>query len=89
MAIGIAILILVVVLAIGFVFTISQSLKRKLIVWGLVLMFGISPFFSWLIGIEYAVYVGDGFAGSGLIVILFGVLFLVGFITLLVGIFKK
>lgn len=89
MAIGIAILVLIVVLAMGFVLTTNQSSKRKLIVWGLVLMFGISPFFSWLIGIGYGVYVGAGFAGAGLMIILFGVIFLIGFITLLVGLFKK
>ena len=89
MAIGIALLILVGAILIGYKSSRGMSEKRKLITWGLASMFGIAPFLSWLVGISIGVYVGDGFAGAGVMVIMFVILFLIGLITLLVGIFKK
>lgn len=89
MAIGVALLTLVAVLLIGYKSSRGMSEKRKLITWGLVTVFGIAPFLSWLVGISLGVYVGDGFAGAGIMVILFVILLLIGVITLFVGLFKK
>ncbi|WP_445505445.1 hypothetical protein [Niallia sp. 03091] len=89
MAIGIALIILIGAIVIGYKSSIGKPKRRKFINWGLATMFGIAPFFSWLVGISFGVYVGDGFAGGALMVLLFGILFFIGLITLLVGIFRK
>lgn len=88
-AIGVALLILIGALLIGYKSSSGMSEKRKLITWGIATMIGIAPFLSWLVGISFGVYVGDGFAGAGVMVIMFVILFFIGLITLLVGIFKK
>lgn len=69
----------------GFKLSTNKSAKRKIIIWGLLTMFGISPFLSWLISISYCIYVRDEFAAAGYEIILFILLFLVGTITLLYG----
>jgi hypothetical protein len=88
-AIGVALLVLIGSILIGYKSSRGMSERRKLMIWGIAIMFGIAPFLSWLVGISVGVYVGDGFAGAGAMVMLFGILFLIGLITLLVGIFKK
>ena len=65
------------------------TIKFKRIIWGIVTMFVIAPLLSWLIGISYGIYVGEGFAAVGVIIILFPILFIVGLVLLLIGIFKK
>jgi len=52
-------------------------------------MFVIAPLLSWLIGISYGIYVGEGFAAVAVMIILFPILFIVGLIVLLIGLFKK
>ncbi|WP_449540378.1 hypothetical protein [Ferdinandcohnia sp. Marseille-Q9671] len=89
MAIGIALLIVIGAIVIGYKLSVGKSKKRKFTIWGIATMVGIAPFFSWLVGISYGDYVGDGFAGGAVMVLLFGILFLIGLITLLVGIFSK
>lgn len=89
MAVGVALLILIGAIVGGYKASIGKTRRKKLINWGLVTMFGIAPFFSWLVGISFGVYVGDGFTGGALMVMLFGAFFLIGLIMLLVGIFGK
>ncbi|WP_404328679.1 hypothetical protein [Mesobacillus maritimus] len=89
MAIGVALCLLVVGVAIGYQQSVGKSAKRKKIVWGITFMVAVAPFFSWLVGIGYGVSVGDGFAAAGVMVILFPIFFLGGLIALLMGIFGK
>lgn len=67
----------------------GATIKFKQITWGIVTMFVIAPLLSWLIGISYGIYVGEGFAVVGVMIILFPILFIVGLALLLIGIFKK
>ncbi|WP_088102886.1 hypothetical protein [Halalkalibacter urbisdiaboli] len=89
MAIAVAIIILLVALAIAYQLSESKSKKRKYIVWGITTMLAIAPLFSWLISITYASVEGSGWAGVALISIMFPIIFLVGLVILLVGIFRK
>ncbi|WP_226035255.1 hypothetical protein [Aquibacillus saliphilus] len=66
----------------------SKSKKRKNIVWGIALMLLISPSLSFSIGLTYAALVRSGWAGL-IMWYLFPILFIIGLILLLVGIFKK
>ncbi|KGR84376.1 hypothetical protein CD32_12345 [Lysinibacillus odysseyi 34hs-1 = NBRC 100172] len=63
--------------------------RKKRIIWGITTMLVIAPLLSWLIGMSYAIYEGDGFAGIGVMLILLPPLFLAGLVILLIGIFKK
>ncbi|WP_077617486.1 hypothetical protein [Bacillus sinesaloumensis] len=64
----------------------SNNSKRKaLIIWGLITMLVIAPLLSWFIGVIYGVSVSSGFAGGGLMVILFPVIFIVGVVILIKG----
>lgn len=89
MAIGIAL----TVLALGLMFAsgLSQgkSAKRKYIVWGTTIILIITPFFSWIVSILFGINQGDGFAAVGLMMLLLPLFFLIGVVTLLIGIFKK
>lgn len=89
MAIAISLLILVL----GFTFArgLSQgrSTKRKYIVWGTATILIIAPFFSWIVSILFGINQGDGFPAVGLMMLLFPIFFLIGLVTLLLGIFKK
>ncbi len=62
--------------------------RKKLITWGLVTMFLIAPILSWILGMIYGVIVSSGFAGGGLMVILFPIIFVVGIVILIKG-FKE
>lgn len=86
---GVALLMIVVVAAIGRVLTKDQSKKRKRIVWGILVMIGLNPFVSWLIGICFGIFASEGFAGMGMMVILFVALFIIGAIILISGLFTK
>ncbi|GGG12253.1 hypothetical protein GCM10010912_65850 [Paenibacillus albidus] len=67
----------------------DKSPKRKYIVWGSFTMLPISPLISWIVSMLYADYVHDGFAGIGLLMILTPLLFIVGLVLLLIGLFRK
>ncbi|MEK4385732.1 hypothetical protein MKZ25_07970 [Solibacillus sp. FSL W7-1464] len=86
---GVALLIIVVVTAIGRALTKGQSIRRKRIVWGILIMIGLNPFVSWLIGICFAIFAGKGFAGMGMMVILFIGMFFIGAIILISGLLTK
>ena len=82
-------IVLFVGVYVGFILTIKKSGKRKFIVWGLITIFIFAPFLGWLLSIVYAIKEGDGFAGVGMMIILFPLFFIVGLIILGIGIFKK
>lgn len=86
---GVALLIIVAVAAIGRALSKGQSIRRKRIVWGILIMIGLNPFVSWLIGICFAIFAGEGFAGMGVMVILFIGMFFIGAIILISGLLTK
>lgn len=66
----------------------GKSSKRKYIAWGIALMTLVSPSLSFSIGLTYAVIHHDGWAGMIMFAI-FPVIFIIGLIVLLIGIFKR
>ncbi|MCM3772273.1 MULTISPECIES: hypothetical protein [Priestia] len=89
MAIGVALTVLVLGLMFASGLSQGKSAKRKYIVWGTTTILIITPFFSWIVSILFGINQGDGFAAVGLMMLLFPLFFLIGLITLLIGIFKK
>ncbi|MES5266770.1 hypothetical protein [Priestia megaterium] len=89
MAIAIALLILLLGLMFARGLSQGRSTKRKYIVWGTTTILIIAPFFSWTVSILFGINQGDGFAAAGLMMLLFPIFFLIGIVTLLIGIFKK
>lgn len=88
-AILVACFVVLVGISLGVVLTWKKSLKRKLILWGIITMFIFTPFLGWVISILVGIAEGDGFAAVGMIMILFPIFFIIGLVILLVGIFKK
>ncbi|WP_235907301.1 hypothetical protein [Niallia circulans] len=84
--IGYGVPILGVVL--GLHYSMEKTKKRKYIVWGIVLMFAISPFLSFAIGLSYAIISESGWAAL-IMLYIFPIIFLIGLVMLLIGIFKK
>ena len=74
---------------IGFLLTLKKSKKRKYIIWGLLTIFIFTPVLSWVIGIIFGIIEGDGFAAIGMMTLLFPIIFIIGLILFLVGIFKN
>ncbi|HEU5139486.1 MAG TPA: hypothetical protein VFT51_05895 [Bacillales bacterium] len=66
----------------------GKSKRRKYIVWGITTMVAIAPFISFVIGITIAISISNPWAG-GIMLYLFPIIFVIGLIMLLVGIFKK
>nr|WP_280169185.1 hypothetical protein [Priestia megaterium]MDH3161219.1 hypothetical protein [Priestia megaterium] len=66
----------------------GKTKKRKYIVWGIALMLTIAPFLSFAIGLTYAVIAENGWAAL-IMWYIFPVIFVIGLVVLLVGIFKK
>ena len=62
--------------------------KRKYIIWGIALMLAIAPFLSFAIGLTYAVIAENGWAAL-IMWYIFPIIFVIGLIVLLIGIFKK
>ncbi|MEI2340265.1 hypothetical protein FA002_26030 [Priestia megaterium] len=89
MAIAIALTILILGLMFARGVSQGKSTKRKYIVWGATTILIIAPFFSWVVAILFGINQGDGFAAVGLMMMLFPLFFLIGLVTLLIGIFKK
>lgn len=89
MAIGVALTVLVVGLMFASGLSQGKSAKRKYIVWGTTTILIIAPFFSWAVSILFAISQEEGFAGVALMMLLFPFFFLIGLVTLLIGIFKK
>ncbi|MDU9690039.1 MULTISPECIES: hypothetical protein [Priestia] len=89
MAIGIALTVLVLGLMFASGLSQGKSAKRKYIVWGTTIILIITPFFLWIVSILFGINQGDGFAAVGLMMLLLPLFFLIGVVTLLIGIFKK
>ncbi|MDW4508878.1 MULTISPECIES: hypothetical protein [Priestia] len=89
MAIGVALTVLVVGLMFASGLSQGKGAKRKYIVWGTTTILIIAPFFSWVVSILFAISQEEGFAGVALMMLLFPFFFLIGLVTLLIGIFKK
>ncbi|WP_260858038.1 hypothetical protein [Bacillus sp. FJAT-22090] len=73
----------------GFILTLKKSIKRKLIIWGLITIFIFTPFFGWIISITIGIIEGDGFAAVGMMMLLFPAFFIIGIVLLIVGFFRK
>lgn len=82
-------LCLIGVVAIVFLVNKKRSKKTKIIIWGTTLMIVIAPLLSLSASKIYALIEEDGWAGIALVSILFPVIFLIGLITLLIGVFWK
>ncbi|MCJ7989922.1 hypothetical protein MUB15_12375 [Priestia sp. OVS21] len=89
MAIGVALTVLVVGLMFASGLSRGKTAKRKYIVWGTTIILIIAPSFSWAVSILFAISQEEGFAGVALMMLLFPFFFLVGIVTLLIGVFKK
>ncbi|WP_226683219.1 hypothetical protein [Sutcliffiella horikoshii] len=63
--------------------------NRVLIIWGLITMLSIAPFFSWIVAMLVAVNAGDGFAGVAIMWLMVPILFLIGVGMLGAGVYKK
>ncbi|MFT4414389.1 hypothetical protein ACLM5H_11070 [Fredinandcohnia humi] len=66
----------------------GKSKRRKYIIWGITTMVAIAPFLSFSIGLTYAIIVENGWAAL-IMWYLFPIMFIIGLVLLLVGIFKK
>lgn len=72
----------------GYQLSEDKSEKRKYKVWDIALMLPISPALAFSLGLTYAVLTKSGW--SALIMwFIFPVIFIIGLVMLLVGIFKK
>ncbi|MED4013307.1 hypothetical protein P4606_21785 [Priestia aryabhattai] len=89
MAIGIALTVLVLGLMFASRLSQGKSAKKKYIVWGTTIILIITPFFSCVVSILFSINQGDGFAEVGLMMLSLPLFFLIGVLTLLIGIFKK
>ena len=84
----VAVLVLILSLVIGVV--LSRKYEDKaLIIWGLITMLSIDPFFSWIVEMLVAVSVGDGFAAVAVMWLMVPILFLIGVGMLGAGLYKK
>jgi UDP-N-acetylmuramyl pentapeptide phosphotransferase/UDP-N-acetylglucosamine-1-phosphate transferase len=83
-------IVIVLVLSIGLgVFLTRKYHNKVLIIWGVITMLSIAPFFSWIVAMIVAVNVGDGFAGVAVMWLMFPVLFLIGVGMVGAGVYKK
>lgn len=88
MAIGVALSISILGSIVAYQLGIGKSRKRKLIIWGVTTMIAIAPFFSFAIGLTFAFIFRSGWAAL-LMWYLFPIIFIIGLIMVLVGIFKE
>ncbi|NLP50053.1 hypothetical protein [Bacillus sp. RO1] len=83
-------IVLVLLLSIGLGVFLSRKYHNKaLIIWGLITMLSIAPFFSWIVSMIVAVNAGDGFAGVAVMWLMFPVLFLIGVGMVGAGVYKR
>ncbi|WP_214484716.1 hypothetical protein [Bacillus sp. SM2101] len=87
--IAIALIILTFTLIVAYKLSHRKSKKKKYIIWGITTIVLIAPLLSWVVSILFAIRVGDGFAGVALLMVMFPLLFLIGLVILLIGIFRK
>ncbi|QPQ29255.1 hypothetical protein [Lysinibacillus sp. JNUCC 51] len=88
MAFVIALLIVLVGLIAGFQLTEGRSEKGNYIVWGIITMIAFAPFLSFVIGVMYGIVVKNSWATS-IMMYLSPIIFVIGLIILLLGIYKK
>ncbi|WP_404448618.1 hypothetical protein LG307_04750 [Sutcliffiella horikoshii] len=84
----VAVLVLILSLVIGVVLSRKYD-DKALIIWGIITMLSIAPFFSWIVAMLVAVSVGDGFAGVAVMWLMVPILFLIGVGMLGAGVYKK
>lgn len=70
------------------VISLDKPQNKKYMVWGIVLMIPISPAFAFAAGLSLAVIVGSGWGGM-IMWYIFPIIFIIGLVMLLIGIFKK
>ncbi|MEB2301399.1 hypothetical protein LAV72_17410 [Lysinibacillus xylanilyticus] len=88
MAFVIALIIVLVGLIAAFQLNEGRSEKGRYIVWGIITMIAFAPFLSFLIGVLYGMMVRNGWTAS-IMMILFPIIFIIGLIILLLGIYKN
>jgi len=88
MAFVIALLIVLVGLIAGFQLTEGRSEKGNYIVWGIITMIAFAPFLSFVIGVMYGIVVKNSWATS-IMMFLAPIIFVIGLIILLLGIYKN
>lgn len=89
LAYTLGIAVLVGSLIIAFEMSEREAKKKKFTIWGVTTMSIIAPFLSCLIGLTYALFVGNDWVAFYLIIVLFSVLFLIGIILLFAGMLSK
>lgn len=72
----------------AFLLSVDRPKNNKYKIWGLALMVPISPALAFAIGRTYALIVENGWAAL-IMWYIFPVIFIIGLVLLLVGIFKK
>ncbi|WP_026564896.1 hypothetical protein [Bacillus sp. UNC41MFS5] len=87
-AIMVALAITILGSVVAWQFSKGKSKKRKYIIWGITIMVAIAPFLSFSIGLTYAFIVRNGWAAL-IMWVLFPIIFILGLIVLLVGVFKE
>lgn len=87
-AIFFAIAIMMAGLSIAVFLSNGKTKKSRYIIWGITIMVAIAPFLSFSIGLIYAMIVENGWA-SMLMWVLFPILFLIGLVLVLIGVFSK
>ncbi|MDD1502885.1 hypothetical protein PVA17_08885 [Lysinibacillus sp. CNPSo 3705] len=88
MAFVIALLIVLVGLIAGFQLTEGRSEKGNYIVWGIITMIAFAPFLSFVIGVMYGIVIKNSWATS-IMMFLAPIIFVIGLIILLLGIYKN
>ncbi|WP_088043401.1 hypothetical protein [Bacillus sp. EAC] len=88
MAVNIALFIALIGTALAYPFSNGKSRKRKYIIWGIANMVAIGPFLSFAIGLTYAIIKRNGWAAM-LMWIVYPIIFVIGLIQLIIGIFMK
>jgi len=88
MAFVIALLIVLAGLIVVFQLSEGRSEKGKYIVWGIITMVVFAPFLSFLIGVTYGIMVRNGWSAS-MMMLLSPIIFVIGLIILLLGIYKN
>ncbi|WP_079508916.1 hypothetical protein [Mesobacillus jeotgali] len=80
-----AVIILVIGSIIAILRSYNKSKETKFRVWGSATMLLFAPILSWLVGSLYGVIEGSGFAMIGVLIILFPILFILGFVLYWIG----
>lgn len=81
--------VLIVSVLLAYQFSKGCTRKKKYVIWGVTTMFIIAPGLSWLVSMGYGLMEQNGWAGVALLGILFPLMFLIGLVLFLIGIFSK